>query len=391
MTWSRLLLLLTILSWVYWLVACFCVMSFFAARRTLALANQSPVSVLKPLCGLDAALFENLQSFARQDYPEYELLFGVTDPGDPALDVVQRLQHRFPRLSIRAVVAPRTGPNDKVSVLCALAARARHDVLVVADSDMRADAGFLRRMVAPLGDPAVGLVTCLYRGADAENLPAILEALYIGATFLPSVLVARRYLNMGFALGASCALRRRDLEAIGGFEALLDYLADDYQLGARITATGKQVRLADCVLSTVLGTSNMSDQWHREVRWLKCARVSRPLEYPGLVLTFSTPLALLAAAAMGFSTLGCGVLAISLLVRWLVLRQVAEGMQDPLLRGAWLWLPLRDLLTAGVWLAALVGRRVSWRGRHFALRPGGRLQEVSPPALSPSPSRRVAP
>ena len=391
MTLPRLLVILTVLSWAYWLVACVCVVTFFASQRAPSPAGLGPVSVLKPLCGLDAALYENLVSFACLDYPDYELLFGVTDPAYPAQEVVHRLQRRFPRLRIRAIVAPRTGPNDKVSVHCALTSQARHDVLVLADSDMRAEADFLQRMVAPLADPSVGLVTCLYRGAGAENLPAVLEALYISATFLPSVLVARRYLHMRFALGASCALRRSDLDAIGGFEVLLDYLADDYQLGARVAATGKQVQLAECVLSTVLGAGNFGDQWDREVRWHKCTRVSRPAEYPGLLLTFCTPLALLAAAALGFSALGCSMLCISLLLRWLVLRQVAVCTGDRLLSASWLWLPLRDLLTACVWCAGLLGRSVSWRGRRFALRAGGRLQEAYPASLAPSPWRRAAP
>jgi len=366
------------MSWIYWLVACWCVAAFFAEPQPEAAAELPPLSVLKPMRGLDAGAYENLVSFLAQDYPDYEILFGATDPLDPALDLVRRLQREFAGRRIRALKAPKRGANDKVSVLCHLAGRARYDTLVICDSDMRVGNDYLRRITAPLREPSVGLVTCLYRGAQPESLPAVLEALYTVTTFLPSVLVARRYLRMGFALGASMALRREQLRQIGGFEAIADCLADDYELGARVAATGRRVHLSDYVTQSILGATTFREQWDREVRWSKCARVSRPLEYPALLVTFSTPLALLAAASLGFSTLGWGVIFISLLVRWLVAWQIAGHMQDRLLRESWLWLPLRDLLTAVVWLAAGVGRRVNWRGRSFVLREGGRLEESLP-------------
>lgn len=378
MSWSLFFLIITVASWIYWVTACWCVISFFREPQPEADPEAPPVSLLKPMCGVDAEAYENLRSFVAQDYPCYEILCGVTDPDDPALDLVRQLQREFPQCPIRAIVAPPRGANDKVSVLCSLAEQANYDILVACDSDMRVGSDYLRRVCAPLQDPAVGLVTCLYRGERPESLTAVLEALYIGASFIPSVLVARRYLRMGFAMGATMALRRAQLREIGGFEAIADYLADDYELGARVKAAGYRVHLSGYVTRTVLGATTLRQQWEREVRWAKCARVSRPLEYPALLLTFSTPLALLVAVSLGFSTLGCAIVATSLLVRWLVAWQVSARTEDRVVRQAWPWLPVRDVLTAAVWCAAGVGRQVAWRGRRYVLSEGGRLQQCLP-------------
>lgn len=381
--WSLLFLSLTALSWVYWLAAAWCVQEFFSEPQPQPGPDLPPVSILKPVRGVDAEAYDNFRSFIGQDYPEYEVLFGVTDPKDPALELIARLQREYPDRKIRAYVAPARGANDKVSILCYLSQQAYYDILVICDSDMRVTPDYLRRVSAPLQDPSVGLVTCLYRGEQPQTFTARLESQYISTTFLPSALVGRRYLQIAFALGASNALRREQLREIGGFEALLDYLADDYQLGARVAATGRRVHFSDYTTRSILGATTFREQWHREVRWAKCARVSRPLEYPGMVITFSTPLAILTAISMRFSPLGLGMLGGSFLVRWLVSWLTANRTQDQVFRETWYWLPLRDLLTAVIWCAAGMGGRISWRGRRFALRAGGRLQQLAPPGPMP--------
>ena len=378
MPWSLIFLSLTAASWVYWLVAAWCVEQFFREPQPQANPAPPPVSILKPVRGLDSEAYKNFASFMLQDYPEYEVLFGVTDPHDPALEVITRLQREFPKRRIRVFVATPRGANDKVSVLCHLAQMACYDTLVICDSDMRVTPDYLRRMCAPLQDPAVGLVTCLYRGTQAETLTAKLEAQYISTTFLPSVLVGRNYLHMRFALGASNALRREQLRQIGGFEALANYLADDYQLGAKVAATGHRVHLSDYMAQSILGPTTFREQWNREIRWAKCLRVSRPLEYPVLLFTLPTPMALLTAATMGFSPLGLGILATSLALRWLVGWHISHRSHDDLYRSSWYLLPLRDVLTYLIWCAASVGRQVTWRGRRFALRKGGFLQQLFP-------------
>jgi len=377
--WSLLLLGFSVATWLFWLVASWCISSFFAKPQPQTHAPLPTVSILKPVRGLDAEAYENFCSFLEQDYPnDYEVLFGVTNPQDPALKLVQRLQRDFPDRKIAAFVAPRRGANDKVSILCHLAQQAANDVFVVCDSDMRVTPDYLRRICTPLQDPAVGLVTCLYRGERPKTFTARLEALYMVTTFLPSVFVGRRYLSTGFALGATNALRREQLLEIGGFAPILNHLADDYQLGVRVAATGHRIHFSDYVAQSTLGPTTFREQWQREVRWAKCTRISRPLEYPGLPLTFSTPVALATAASLGFSPLGWSVLGVSLVLRWLVGWQMAHHTHDTVFPRAWFWLPLRDLLTAAVWCAALVGQEVKWRGERFALRKGGYLQPLPP-------------
>ncbi len=390
MPWSLLFLSLTAASWVYWLVASWCVTEFFAEPQPKAESDLPRVSILKPVRGVDADAYTNFRSFLAQDYTtEYEVLFGVSDPRDPVLELIHCLRREFPQRKIRVFVAPPRGANDKVSILCHLAEQAYYDTFVICDSDMRVTPDYLRRICAPLQDPGVGLVTCLYRGEQAQTLTARLEAQYMGSTFLPSALVGRRYLRMGFALGASNAIRREQLQQIGGFEALVDYLADDYQLGARVAATGHRVHLSDYTVQNILGATTFREQWHREVRWARCLRASRPLEYPVLLFTLPTPLALLAAASTGFSPLGLGALGASLVLRWGVAWQVAHSIHDRVFYESWYWLPLRDLLTMTIWCTAGIGGQVSWRGQRFALGQGGRLQQLLPPGPAPTAPPRT--
>ncbi|MGA9351621.1 MAG: bacteriohopanetetrol glucosamine biosynthesis glycosyltransferase HpnI [Anaerolineae bacterium] len=370
---ETLLFLLTVASWLYWLVACWWVRAFFHDRLDPNPGFMPPVSILKPVKGLDFQAYENFVSFCQQDYPHFELLFGMSDPADPAIPVVERLQQSFPRHNIRLSVVQASGSNHKASILHGLANQARHELLVVSDSDMRVTPDYLRRVVAPLADEQIGLVTCPYRGEAPFNLTARLEALYVGSTFLPSVIVARRFLDMRFALGATVALRRSDLARIGGFAAVANYLADDYQLGARVADLGLRVHLSDYVVASVLGATTFRDQWDREVRWARCSRVSRPLEYPGLLLTFSTPLAVTLALVTGFAPLGRLTLLISALVRWLVAWLVAGYAGDQVVRQWLVWLPVRDMLSALIWCAGGLGRRVTWRGEEFRLQADGRM------------------
>ena len=373
---ETLLLLLLAVSWLYWLAAWWITRAFFRSRRSALPDYAPPVSVLKPVRGLDAQALRNYASFCQQDYPAYELLFGFSDPEDPAIQVVRRLQHDFPHSCIRLVTGPVLGANRKASLLHHLAAEARHDILVVSDSDMRVTPDYLRRVVAPLADPATGLVTCCYRGDTPRTLAAGLEALQIGVIFLPSVIIANWLFKFGFAMGSTAALRTADLVRLGGFKSITDYLADDYQLGARVAQLGLKVHLSDYVVATVLGTTSFLEQWHREVRWSRCARVSRPWCYPGLLISFTLPLALLLLLVSGFATIGWQALAVSLAVRWLVAYLVSGYTGDVESRRWFLWLPLRDLLSALVWLVGGLGRHIVWRGDRFILRSDGRMEPV---------------
>ncbi len=375
---ATIFLLLVVAAWIYWGVATGLTFAFFRHPRKADSGFEPPVSILKPLRGLDAEIYQNFCSFCRQDYPEYELLFGVADPDDPVVPMVERLQQDFPECNIRLIIAPATWVNRKASLLHALATEARHDVLAISDSDVRVKPDYLRRVVAPLADRHVGLVTCLYRGRKPFSFTAKLEALYMGTTFLPSVLVARKFLRMRFAMGATVVLRKSDLGRIGGFAAIGDYLADDYQLGVKIADLGLDVRMSDYITDIVLGVTTFREQWDREVRWAHCHRVSRPLEYPGLLLTFATPFAILFLIASGFSLQGWEAFGATLVLRWLVGWSVTGYTDNRAVRRWLLFLPLRDLLTATVWAVGAFGRHVVWRGEQYLLEDDGRLSSPKP-------------
>jgi ceramide glucosyltransferase len=370
--------LLVVASWIYWIVALWLVRAFFHKPGVPASEYCPPVSILKPLRGLDAQIYQNFVSFCEQDYPEFELVFGVADPDDPVAEAVKRLQEDYPERDIRLIITPANWVNRKAAQLHVLAGEARYPVLAVSDSDMRVGPDYLRRVVAPLADPTIGLVTCLYRGVEPMTFTARMEALHMGATFLPSVMVARKVLKMRFAMGATVVLRGSDLERMGGFAAVADYLADDYQLGAHIADLGLRVQMSDYIVNSVLGATTFADQWNREVRWAHCNRVSRPLEYPGMLLTFSTTFSALLVIASGSEPLGWFALGVSLLLRWFVAWRVMGYTGNESTRRWLAYLPLRDALSTLVWAAGAVGRRVVWRGEEYILQPNGKLASPRP-------------
>jgi ceramide glucosyltransferase len=348
------------------------------ARPPLPKPPAPPVSVLKPLKGTDPEMYESFRSHCLQDYPDYEIIFGVSDSVDPALQLVEKLKLEFPQRAIRAIVcAENLGSNTKVSNLAQMLRQAKHENILVNDGDIRVPPDYLRRVMAPLADPQVGLVTCLYRGIASPSLGSRLEALGISTDFSAAVLAARELEGgIRFGLGSTLAFRRSDLEAIGGFEALVDYLADDYEIGRRIAERGLKVTLSDVVVETFLPAYTLRQFVDHQLRWGRTVRDSRRWGYLGLVLTFGFPWALVAvvgthgalwAWALLAAVLGLRV-AVALVVGSLVSgdRQVLRLMP---------WLPLRDLVAVVVWLASLTGRRVVWRGNSFTLK-GGKLARI---------------
>lgn len=370
------LLILVSTSLAYWLLVWFTVEQFFTLPSQPPSKYQPSLSILKPVQGLDAQAYENFLSICQQDYPRYEVLFGVADGADPVVAVVQRIQQEHPEIPLRLVVVPRRAMNPKCSTLDRLAWEARHEILVVSDSDIRVTGDYLRRLVAPLENPRVGLVTCLYRNQIPQSVPAQLEALYLESDFLPSVILAHRLLGVRFGLGATLAMRRDDLMRLGGYASIADYLTDDYQITSRIAGLGRQVRISHYVVTHVLGKIEFREQWDREIRWARGIRASRPRQYPGLILTFSTPLAAILAVTSGFAVWTLAVLAMAMLIRWCVAWRMAHWLGQSRRRHL-AWLPLRDVLTALVWCAAMVGRRIAWRGTVFSLLDDGRLEAVS--------------
>jgi ceramide glucosyltransferase len=333
---------------------------------------------LKPVRGLDAQAYQNFSSFCQQNYPNYEVLFGVEDPADPAVPLIERLVTEITGRDIRLIQAEANGANRKAGLLHQLAGQARHEVLVVSDSDMRVTPDYLRSVVVPLADGQNGLVTCSYRGGEAHTLSARLEALHMGVSFLPAVVVAREFLRMRFAMGATLALRRGDVEQIGGFAAVADYLADDYEMAVRIAELGKKIVLSDYVVVSVLGETTFNEQLSREVRWARCNLVNRPLEFPGLLLTYCTTLAVALVLTSGLAEYAWRWLGLALGLRWLTAWMIAGWTGDGESRRWLAWLPVRDLLSTLVWCLGLISSRVTWRGDAYVVYPGGKMEYVEP-------------
>jgi ceramide glucosyltransferase len=332
-----------------------------------------PVSILKPLKGIDSEIWESFCSHCEQDYPQFQLIFGVSDPADAAIEVVRKLRAKYPKLAIDLVVCDRIlGTNIKVSNLAQMLPAARHDILLVNDSDIRVPSDYLRNVVSSLADNSVGLVTCLYRGVAAPTLGSRLEALGISTDFAPGVLSAR-FIERGlhFGLGSTLAFRRRDLEAIGGFEALLDYLADDYELGRRIAATGKRVELSAATVTTFLPAYTLRQFFRHQLRWSRTIRDARRWGYAGLLFTFGLPWALLTLLAAQGARWAWILFALTFAARLAVGFVAAVGvLHDRQLLRNLLLLPLRDLTAPFVWAASFLGNRIHWRGDDFDLKDG---------------------
>jgi ceramide glucosyltransferase len=337
--------------------------------RQISLARPSEgVSILKPVHGADPGFYEAIRSHAVQDFEPFEILFGIGDPEDAARGEIERLIREFPGVSIRLVWCPTKAPNRKAGVLMGLAQEARYSVLMVNDSDISVPPGYLNDVSAPLADPEIGLVTCLYR-AEAHNWPSRFEALAIATEFAPSTLVAPLFGVSEFGLGSTLAFRKADLEAIGGFASIADYLADDYQLGRRLHQLGRRNILSHVVVSTRLGAGSWRSAWKHQLRWARTIRLSRGGGYLGLPITFATVWAV-AAACGGLWWTAAALFAIRLAMAltcgWLVLRSA----------DVWKYcyaIPVRDLWGVAVWAAGLFGNTVEWRGRRLELDKQGRI------------------
>ena len=339
-----------------------------------------PVSILKPLKGVDPEIYESFRSHCLQDYTDYELIFGVSDPDDPAVPAVHRLQEEFPERRIELVVCSQSlGANTKVSNLVQMLSSARYECLIVNDSDIRVGPDYLRRVVAPLSDSAVGMVTCLYRGIPSTTLGSRLESLGISTDFAPGVLVARLLENgIRFGLGSTLAFRRADLVAIGGFESLVDFLADDYELGKRLAGSQRTVLLSREVVDTFLPAYDLAGFLQHQLRWARAIRDSRPGGYFGLLFTFLLPWAIITAVAARGAPWAWGLLFFALLLRVGVALMVGQSvLRDRKVPGLLPLHPLRDAIAMLVWCASFASNTITWRGDSFTLK-DGRLIRTPP-------------
>lgn len=350
----------------------------FFTRRESEHQHLPPVSIMVPLYGADFKAYQNYARLCRQDYPEYQIVFGVRDSTDSSIPIVERLKTDFPERDIALVINPDViGQNLKVSNLWNMYARVKHEHIVIIDSDIRVTVDYLRKIIAPLADQRVGLVTCLYRAAETPDFAARLEAVGITAEFAPGVLMAWMLEGVKFALGSTMATTRTRLEAIGGFPALADYLADDFMLGNLIAANGYEVRLSQHVVETAMAPSGFAGMIRHQIRWARSTRISRPLGYLGLILTYGTALAVLTVVVDVASRLSLGLLAFTLIVRlmmgWLI---GVHWLRDGILKRNFWLLPLRDLLSFVIWCSSWIGKRVEWRGRLFEVARDGKMIHV---------------
>jgi ceramide glucosyltransferase len=351
------------------------------ARRALggeAASQPRPgsVTVLKPLCGAEPGLDGSLRSLCEQDYAgPVQIVFGVQHPADPALAVLEGLKRDYPRLDLTVIADPtRHGASAKVSNLINMMRAARHDWLVLADSDVSVPPGYLRAVTAPLADPAVGIVTCPYHGLPRPGLWSSLGALFINDWFIPSVRVAALFGSRAFAFGATIALRRETLEAIGGFRAIADQLADDYRLGELTRRRGQRTVLSDVVVNTWVDERSFRQLAQHGLRWLRTIRVVRPAGYAFSAVTFSLPMAVLGCALADGTGVTLALLAATVVLRLMLhsATHAAAAHRPPL------WaIPLADLLGFALWCAAFMTREVQWRQGRYRVARDGSVQPIS--------------
>ena len=360
----------------YWLIflpaalyQCLAILSaLLHLRKPIASSQtQQPVSVLKPLRGLDPNTYPAFVSQIRQDYSEYEVLFGTDRENDPTVHEVRRLQREFPDAPIRLVIGSVPALNGKVGILEELARHARHPVWVVNDSDIKVDRRYLSTVAAPLSNPEIGIVTCLYR-VKAHNLPAAWEALGIMTDFMPSTLVAQFLGVREFGLGSTLAFRAADLKRAGGFNSLASYLADDYQLAKRITGLGMRAVLSRYIVETSLDGATWAGIWRHQLRWARTIRLSKGAGYAGLPLTHAGLWIAIAALSGAWppALVLAGLRIASAALSAVVLRSGPAA-------GFCILAPFWDLYSFAVWIASYMGRTVHWRDRVLTIGPDGRI------------------
>lgn len=371
---ASILMLMCLLAISYYCYGIYAAIQFFAQPHTSDSTVYPAVSILKPICGIDSQAYDNLASFCKQEYPEYQIIFGVQDRSDPSLEVVKQIIHDFPDIDIQFVISDRPlGTNRKTGNLVNAFAKAKYEILLLSDADVRVKPNYLQEVVQPLSDEEVGVVTCLYRSL-AQGWVAALEALSTTTDFHPGVLVSNQLEGIKFAMGQTIVIRRSVLKQIGGFERIANYLADDFQLGHRPAQAGYKVVLSHHIIEHVLGVSTIGQSGQRQLRWMLGIRVSRPWGYTGLIVTYGTVTSLLFLLVMEGAPIGWFVLAVTWVLRlsmaWLI---GVKNLRDPVASRLFWLVPLRDLISFSMWCYGFFDSPIRWRDQQFRLTREGEL------------------
>ncbi|MBV8282264.1 MAG: bacteriohopanetetrol glucosamine biosynthesis glycosyltransferase HpnI [Candidatus Eremiobacteraeota bacterium] len=377
---AYLLLAISLAAIAYSVVALACVVAF-GKRRTAfergiatgaARTPSPPMTILKPVSGAEPDLFDDLCSFCDQDYPQFQVVFGVPAAADPAAPIVEDVALRFPHVPIVSVVGGASrAANRKVAQLQNMIGQAAHDVLVIADSDTRVDRSYLRALAQAFEGADVGAVTCVYRAAPQRSFASLLGGLAIDDQYIPAVLVAALG-TVRFCLGATMAVTRRALDAIGGFAPLADYLADDQMLGELVHRQGMRVVIAPYVVEHGVDERDLHALWSHELRWARTNRAARPAGYAGYFLTYAWPPALAFLLVSGMPLAGGVLLGAALALRIAIHYASRWSLASRMPDGVWLF-PLRDLLGLAVWACCFFGRSVRWRDRDLRIDSQGRI------------------
>ncbi len=371
----------------YSLISLMCAVKYFKGQGSRIKGQENAcdsslplnVTILKPVKGMDEDSYDNFASFCCQQYSgELQLVFAAASPDDAVIPVIRQLIDDFTNHDIRLVINPALhGPNYKVSNLINAFPEARYDIIIISDSDISVPLDYLQSVTAHFSDPEVGLVTSLYRTSDVHGIATALEATGFTADMIPNVLVARQLEGLSFAMGASMAVRRSALQAIGGFDALTDYLADDYQLGNKIHLAGWRIALDPCFVESVIKPENLMSVLSRQLRWARTMRVSRPGGYLASGITLPFLAVLLATLLAPSPAIGTATVSLLYFVRLCVCTLFSRRFVQDGLFPRWLWLlPLRDMLAFFTWALSFLGNRVEWRGSRFVLKPGGKIEEL---------------
>ncbi len=375
-TLELILLLLIAGSITYYVWCAIATAQFFATPEPENPPTSPPVSVMIPVCGVDDDALRNWESFCQQDYENYEMLFGVMNPKDPAVPILEKLVAKFPHRAKLIFCLEVRGLNHQVSNLIHLLAAASHEIVIFTDSDMRVNPDYIHRVTSPLLDPEIGVVTCGYVARDPQYLAAALAAFGRCIDFIPSMLVSQMLGNgLDCAFGATLATRKSVIEEIGGLESIVNRVASDYQIGSRAAAAGYKVKLSKYILETDGGLKSIRQLFQRELRWARSCRHLRGFLYYGLAFVHGTVYCLLLTLLSGFQNWVVIVCGLAIAIRIIQALIAIYNMGCPKL-ALWLWiLPIRDVMTFVIFIAGAFGQTIQWRGRQLQVDVGGTLSE----------------